>query len=156
MSPRPREEEKQRWVDKRVHPNKWTEEEFLPYRWTHPSLSGELSIRGLDSDLDDEGADVSWMGERWEQELFQESADVDFTPSHPTPDAGPSDIHTLTIENSGKGKLSKTKLSSKFGPSWVVLEGGQGDYKDLCGQLFTCPCVLACLALSDFWGRACV
>jgi hypothetical protein len=128
-----------------------------------PSLSLDSSFsvgrtidRGLDSDLGDEDADVSWMGERWEQELFQESAYVDSTPCHPTPDAGPSDTHTLTIENSEKGKLSKTKLSSKFGPSLVVLEGRQGDYKDLCGQFFTCLCVLACLALSDVWGRACV
>jgi hypothetical protein len=93
MSPRPREEEKQWWVDKRVHPYKWTEEEFSRYAQRQPALSRALSVRSLDGDADDDD------GERWEQELFAESAKCDASPCYPTPDAGATDTYTLAHTN---------------------------------------------------------
>ena len=93
MSSRPREEEKQLWVDKRAHPDKWTEQEFFSYAQCQPALSSALSVHGRDGDADDDD------GKRWEQELFAESARCDASPCHLTPDTGTADTYKLAHTN---------------------------------------------------------
>jgi hypothetical protein len=116
MSPRPRDEEKQAWADKRVHPQRWTDEEFFRYRFSHPALSGE-PIRGNDDD-------VSWMGDRREQELIQESAYVDAAPCYPTPDAGPpTHLHTDHNTRTSWHMHGVSHLQFSSGATWDSSSG---------------------------------
>ena len=54
----------------------------------------------------------------------------------------------LKEKSSEKIKLIKTKLTPEFGPSLVVLAGGQGAHVGERGPLWASLCSVACLVLS--------
>jgi hypothetical protein len=64
-------------------------------------------------------------------------------------------MFSQSIQNSEKGKLTKTKLTPKFVPSLVVLAGGQGAHVGDCGPLWASLCSVACLALSPALIQVC-